>query len=275
MKFRIHVTDEQAAQLQFEVLSADFHTYITRYLLAWCETNIEDATTIIMRKNRLINLSRNISGGKIYLLESDDWGNFQSAEYAWHDSHFFLILRELTTIEFIELTFDLINLGHIPLGFIDAALKKEGASFSFYKERGDLKLQVYSIEEIEESSVGSEHVNIRTLVARMETAYDTNDFANVLHASASIFETMAKDIIGVSTVQDQTLGGFFEKYRKESNLPTQILDFILETYNKRNVTPLSGHGSISVPDIKQEEAIMLIEMTKAFVRIEYRSQREI
>jgi hypothetical protein len=275
MKFPIYLTEAQCEQLKYEVLSKDFYTFLTRHLMNWCEDSA-DAGTIIMRKNRLINLSRTISGDKIYTLVSDDWGNYQSAEFAWHDSHFFLIFRQLPTVEFIEYCADLINYGHFKMDFINAALKKEGASFMFIRLRGEgLKIEVFPVEEIAEASVSEEHVNIRTLVARMDSAFDNNDYANILHASASIFETMAKEIIGIPTIQDQTLKSFFDRYRADSNLPPEILDYILETYDKRNITALAGHGSLTIPEITKEQAIILIEMTKAFIRIEYRIQREV
>ena len=123
MKFPIYLTDAQCEQLKYEVLSNDFYTFLTRHLMAWCE-DTEDAETIIMRKNRLLNMSRTISGGKIYTLESDDWGNYDSSEFAWHDSHFFLIFRELSTIEFIEFCIELINYGYFKTAFINSSWPK-------------------------------------------------------------------------------------------------------------------------------------------------------
>jgi hypothetical protein len=117
-----------------------------------------------------------------------------------------------------------------------------------------------------------EHSNISILANRMEQSFEQNDFAGVLHASASIFETMAKDIINSPTIQNQSLGGFFSKYRNESNLPKEILDYIFDIYSRRNTTPLAGHGSTSTPHINREEALVLKEMTIAFVRIEYGSK---
>jgi hypothetical protein len=118
-----------------------------------------------------------------------------------------------------------------------------------------------------------EHPNIRVLMDRMDDAAARDDRAGILHASASIFETMAKDVVGIQNVQDQTLKSFFERYRKESTLPDEILDYILAVYEARNVTPLAGHGSTQVPNLSREEAITLAEMTKAFVKIEYRLRR--
>jgi hypothetical protein len=274
MKFPIYLTKNQIEQLQYEVLSKDFYIFLTRHLNDWCEET-NDFSTHIMRKNKLINLSRTISGGKIYTLNVDDWGEFMSEEAAWHESHFLLIFRELSTIEFIEYACDLINYGYLKVNFLNSALTKEGASFRFDYSGDKLKIEVLSMEEIEEANVSSEHINIRTLVSRMDNSYQKEDYSNVLHSSASIFETMAKEIIGLDSIQDKTLKSFFERYRADSNLPKEILNYILATYDKRNVTSLAGHGSLGIPDITKEESIILIEMTKAFVRIEYRIQREI
>jgi len=270
MKFPKYITDEQINQLKYEVLSQDFYIFLTRHLNDWCE-KIQDGLTKIMRKNRLINLSRTISGGKIYTLTDD----LESIEFAWHDSNFLLIFRELNTIEFIEFICDLINYEYFKTDFINDLLKKEGASFYIYSASGNLAIEIYSIEKIEKENLNKEHLNIRTLVARMDSAFENEDFANVLHASASVFEVMAKDIIGIESIQDQTLKSFFDRYKNDSKLPPEILDYILEIYNNRNTTSLAGHGNLTIPEITKEQAIILNEMTKAFVRIEYRIQREI
>jgi hypothetical protein len=103
-----------------------------------------------------------------------------------------------------------------------------------------------------------------------ELGFDFSTQPTLLHASASIFETMAKDVVDIQTVQDQTLKSFFDRYRKNSTLPDAILDYILAVYEARNVTPLAGHGSTQLPNLSREQAVTLTEMTKAFVRIEYR-----
>lgn len=270
MKFTKYLTEEQIKQLQYEVLSQEFYVYLTRHLNEWCEES-EDALEIVMRKNRLINLSSTINGGQIYNLTDD----LESIEFAWHDSHFLLIFRQLNTVEFIELICDLINYGYFKTDFINELLKKEGASFYLYRVSGKLEVDIYTIEEIENENSSDEHPNIRTLVARMDTAFENSDFANVLHASASIFEVMAKDIIGIATIENQTLKSFFDRYRNDSKLPPEILDYILSTYDSRNSTSLAGHGSLTLPEITKEQSIILTEMTKAFVRIEYRIQKEV
>ena len=128
--------------------------------------------------------------------------------------------------------------------------------------------------EIEEQPVQLDtlpiHPNIQVLIDRMDDTLRRDDYPGVLHSSASIFETLAKDVIGIPSIQGQTLKSFFERYRKDSALPSEILDYILNIYESRSTTPLAGHGSTRTPSISRKAAISLSEMTKAFVRIEYK-----
>lgn len=274
MKFTKYITQDQIKQLEFEVLSKDFLIYLTRYLLEWAD-NAEFSEEIIARKNRIINLSSTIIGDKIYLLESDDTGAYQQAEYDWHESNFLLVFRRLNTVQFIEFACELLRAGYFKIDFLNDALKLEGASFRFTKERDNYKIEVFDIEQIEEADISEEHPNIRLLISRMETSLERGDFSGVLHSSASVYETMAKNVVGIPTIQDKTLKSFFNRYKIDSKLPVPILEFILETYDKRNVTPLAGHGSLEEPNITKEEAIILSEMTKSIVRIEGKLKREI
>jgi len=117
-----------------------------------------------------------------------------------------------------------------------------------------------------------QHPNIKTLIKRMDRALEDSDYSGVLHSSASIFETLAKDIVAIPGVQNQTLKSFFGRYRNDSVLSEELLDYILSIYDSRNTTPLAGHGSTIVPQITKEQAIVISEMTKAFVNIEYKSR---
>ena len=104
----------------------------------------------------------------------------------------------------------------------------------------------------------------------MDDALKRKDYAGVLHSSASIFETLAKEVVGISSVQNQTLKSFFERYRKDLGLPDEVLNYILSVYDLRSSVPLAGHGHTATPQISSETAITLSEMTKAFVSIEYK-----
>lgn len=117
------------------------------------------------------------------------------------------------------------------------------------------------------------HTNVVFLMRRMDNALSRDDYPEVLHASASIFETMAKDVVGIPAVQDQTLKSFFARYRKDSALPQAVLDYVLSIYDERNKEPLAGHGSTQTPSISKKDAIFLVEITKAIVNSEYKLQK--
>lgn len=115
------------------------------------------------------------------------------------------------------------------------------------------------------------HKNIVILIDRMEVCLEEEDYSGVLHASASVFETMAKDIIDSEAIENQTLGGFIAKFNKESSLPDNLKAIVKEVYNLRNTTPISGHGSTKSSQISFDDALVIVALTKAIVEIEYRA----
>ena len=114
-----------------------------------------------------------------------------------------------------------------------------------------------------------QHSNVGILTKRMNDCWKRRDYSGLLHASASIFETVAKHIVGRESINNQTLGSFFDLYRKESALTEEQLDQMLEYYNKRNSQPLAGHGNIEIPNITQEEAENIYNFTSSIIRTEY------
>lgn len=265
MKYPKSITKDQIDLLEYEVLSQDFYIRLTRDLLDFCEECLEMDNMIISRKNRLINLSRTISGRNIYVLESDDDGQYINAEHSWHNGMFFLIFRSLNTIQFIEFMFELFKLNLFKIDYINSLLINENASFRFI-ENG---IDVFPFEELDDTISEETHPNIRYLIKRMDNAFNEEDYSLVLLTSATIFETMAKDIIGIDSIQNESLGSFFERFKKDTSIPKEIVEYIIQTYNKRSKEPLSGHGSIKTPTLKKQDAVIIKELTKAFIKIEY------
>lgn len=113
--------------------------------------------------------------------------------------------------------------------------------------------------------------NIAVLWHRAEDCWTNQDYAGVLHACASVLETMAKHIVQSPSIQDKTLGSFFEKYRKSSTLPKQYLYEIYDIYSKRNTTPTAGHGSTLAPNIPMKDARRFMDFTSECVRLEYKT----
>jgi hypothetical protein len=273
MKFPRFVPKEALPQLELEQPSVDLRTFFTRVLRDSCSPG--DAVSLI-RMNDLINRARTIQGKKIFVLDADDWGDYPPAYYAWHQGEFELILRGLTTVEFVEFIAELVEQEYLARNWVNRYFEEDNLAVRIEAmSGGELSVEVLPLAELKELASDKDqprwHDNIRLLLDRMEDAKKNGDHAGLLHAGASIFETLAKQVIGIESVQDQTLGGIFERYRKDSNLPAPILDYIKALYDRRNTTPLAGHGSLSTPpNLSEEEAVTLIETTKAFVRIEYR-----
>lgn len=263
----IYVNHEQINELELEVISTGLRVYLTRLIDKDLNGAGERALSIM---NLVVNMSRSINELPIYVLEGDENGMYQAVDYDWNRGEFLLALRRSSTVQFVELVCDLINKELLGLEVVNIALEQEKSSIQLHYTNNKIAVQIFGIDELEEGNQDESHPNVRVLIARMRSCLDNSDYTGVLHASANIFETLAKDIVAVETIQNQTLGGFFEKYKKESKLPEEIVDKILEVYKQRNTEPLAGHGSTVAPSFSQEEATILAELTVAFVRIEYR-----
>ena len=266
MKYSIYLSKEDKEQLEYEVVSQEFRVHLTRLI----ERNENFAQDNFINQNWLINRSRTLARKTIYVLQADDMGCYEACEFAWHNGEFELCFRRLDTNRLIELLCEVVDRKWLLLAEVNRLLIQEGASFRL--SRGStIKVEVISVEKLEEDAPQlNEHPNIRVLVNRMVSSLDNSDYAGVLHSSASIFETLAKDVVGIPSIQDQTLGSFFDRYKKDSQLPTELQAKIMDTYKSRNSTPLAGHGSTQAPSITNKEAVTLCELTKALVRIEYR-----
>lgn len=271
MKYSIYLSDDDKKQLEFEVVSQELRTHLTRLI----ELVPSFSKHGLINQNWLVNRSRTLAGQTIYVLKADDWGGYEDYEYAWHAGEFELVLRRLSTPRLIELLCDVIRRDWLKVDEVNELLEREGASFRFRNDFGELSVDVFSLEQLEEDApLGHEHPNVRLLVKRMASSLDTKDYSAVLHASASVFETLAKDIVGTPGVQNQTLGSFFSRYQKDSQLPADLQAKVIAVYEARNKTPLAGHGSTQLPTITEQEAVTLAELTKAFVRIEYALQAQ-
>jgi len=271
MRHSVFLTDKQKKQLEYEVVSQELRTYLTRII----ERDESFQRCELFSKNRVINRSRSLSGLSNFVLECDDYGGYEPAVDDWHSGEFELCLRRLDTFHFIELVCEIMEWGWLTPKNVNKSLKKEQASFRFtgIQQNSNIGVDVFSIEKLEkEEAVLGEHQNIRYLVDRMESQLGKDDYSGVLHSSASIFETVAKDILSLPHLQNKTLEGIFKDYKKVSKLPEEILNKILEVYRQRNCSPLAGHGNTKPPNFTKEEAVVLSELTKAFVRIEYTLQ---
>lgn len=213
--------------LEYEVISDETRLKLTR--LIRYQSKAEDANFQIFKQNRFVNIANTNMGKKIYVLISDDSGNYPVQEHAWHNGEIELIMRRPDTIKLVETLADMLQENLLDCGTVNEILNEEGCSVSFHKAdyNSPVKVNVLEIDKLEEA-VQDDHPNIRLLVKRMDIALSNDDYSAVLHASASVLETLAKLVVGRSTVESKPLGSFFERYRKDSSLPSPLIDYVLE-----------------------------------------------
>lgn len=266
------LNNKQQRALELEIVPHEARLNLTRLIRDAC--SCEESAIELVRTHEFVNIANQVMERPIYALEPDEWGEeYAHADYAWIRSQRELIMRIPTTIELVEILADYLQQGLLQTRAVNSILKKCNCGFKFSVEelRNDktkIIVEVLSVDEIAEPDLSQEHTNIRFLVERMDRALAGKDSSGVLHVAASIFETLAKDVLKNPNVDNQPLGGFFESYRKRSLLPDTILDYMLQIYKDRNTTPLAGHGSTVIPEISEQQAVVLAELTKAIIRSE-------
>ena len=257
---------KQIKQLEFEVIPFRARLQLTRLLRGFVEA-VDDNKGFVIRSCGILNICRNVLSEPVVIVEADGYGEYEFFDTAWVRSELEACMRVPDTFQLVETIADLMQAGWVKEGDINDIFSDNGVGVSFSKKSEKVKVKVLPVEQIEESEE-QDIPNIRLLVSRMDTAFQGDDHSGVLHASASIFETLAKDVVKMESVENQTLASFFDRYKKDSSLPEPVLNYMLEIYKKRNTEPLAGHGSTKPPEVTRDEAIILAEMTKAFVRIE-------
>ena len=229
----------------------------------------------LIQLNRCVNVANGVMGRPGYVLESEEF--YEPVEFAWHFGEAELLMLRPSTTQLAEILGDLLQERLLEVDEVNEVLAADGLSFSYGAEDSERDGFGVSIEVLDEISslddeLESDHPNIRALVARMERSLSDSDASAVLHSSASIIETLAKDVVANPNVEDQPLGSFFASYRKSSRLPTEVLDYMHEIYRRRGAEPLAGHGNTKAPSISIEEAVVLSELTKSIVRVERQLQ---
>ena len=172
-------------------------------------------------------------------------------------------------LELVEVLVDLADAGCVRIGDVNAILEADRSGIWLSDGDDGTEVDLRDLSDLPEATLAiGEHVNVRKLVERMDRAMQDRDWSLVLHTGASIFETLAKQVVTNPKVQNQSLGGWFNLYRNQSKLAAPLLDTIEGIFKRRNIEPLAGHGSASDPSITEEEAVQVRELTIAFVRLE-------
>lgn len=272
----LYVQLSQTLKLSEEYISRDLKIYLSRILDKKLLSGDSTAERKIVIQNDLINRSLQIQGKPIYVLETQE-EFYMLPEYAWHNAEFHLIFRRLNSLEVIEYLGELIQNKYFSRKEVNEIFRQHNITFKFVERNEDLFVEFLPekeirdfIDSIKNTEPVNVHDNILLLIDRLEKAYQNKDYTLLIATSGSIFETLAKDVLQDPSLIKQSLGWFFDRYRKSSSLPSTILDYMKAIFDSRNTTPTAGHGSTAtVPTISDIEARLLIELTKTFVRSEY------
>lgn len=260
--------DNQVRDLQWEVIPTHARVYLVQLIRRG-----GDPEHTIHWQNRFINRARSIHGLYPCVLSSDAQDEYLLSEHTWHDAELDASVRRLTASEFIEYLGVIVEEGWFGLEKANHVLMRANSSVRLDWQgsmQSRIGVNLLDQDELQAASEADNAPNVRTLMGRMQRSLEEEDYSAVLHASASIFETLAKELVGSPSVANQPLGGFFDAYRNKSALPAPVLDYIKAIYNKRNTEPLAGHGAVAEPTFSKSDAEMLVPLTRAFVQYERR-----
>jgi hypothetical protein len=254
-------------QLELEIVSTEARLRFTRLLRKTVKSVTGDAQIELIRANKIINLANAVLGRPIYALDLSE--DYEPAEYAWHNGELELAMRRPDSAQLFEILVDLVNEQALRSADINAILEADGCGVRIDDDDDGAQVDVVPLADLpEESPDQAEHPNVRKLVERMDRAMQDRDWPLVLHTAASLFETVAKQVVPNPNVQNQSLGSWFSLYRKHSKLAVPLLDTIEDIFKRRNIEPLAGHGSVSDPSITEDEAIQARLLTIVLLRLE-------
>ena len=267
----IYLSKDDAISLEYEWIPLSAKVQLTRLLYRHYLPHAESHPRIHYL-NRIVNQANNLTGRKIFLLDADQVGDYFSADIARQESEFMICIRRLNPIQFIEFLATVVELGYIKVDDANAILKEANSSVTIKLDDSG-RVSTSTISTAGQFTLDNDaSPNLRTLVSRMDRYLNDEDYAGVLSNSAMVIELISKEIYGSSKIYNQSFGSYFEGYKNKTTLPEPVIDWMLQIYKRRNTEPLAAHGSPLPPSITCEEASLIAEMTKAFIRYESRMQ---
>ena len=247
----IYLSKDDTISLKYEWIPLSAKVQLIRLLDRHYPPRINPHTRIHYL-NRIVNLANNLSERKLFVLDTDQFGDYFPEDVARQESEFMICIRRLNPIQFIE--------------FLATVVE-----FEYMDTTGRPSISILPMAD-KSAFDNDASPNLRTLLSRMDSCLNDEDYAAVLSNSAMAIELISKEIYGSSKIYNQSFGSYFEGYKNNTTLPEPVIDWMLQIYKRRNTEPLAAHGSPSSPSITCEEASLIAEMTKAFIRYESRMQ---
>lgn len=269
----IYLTPLQQERRRYQEINDDIKVKLSRLLQVSLDKlgidgSIHDSTIKFSKLNSLVNRANSLIGIRPYVLKPDDWGEYSAPEIAWHESEFEAAIFRLSSPEFIEFVAELVDRDFLELNLANSLLSEGNCDVVLRRDTNN-QITVDLIEN--EGAVEfnpSSNPNVRQLVDRMDRSIQYEDYPNALSASASIIETISKELLSDKQVSDKPFGSYAEAYAKRTGLPEPVTGWMRQIYTRRNHEPLAGHGHTAPPTISEKEAVVIAEFTKAFIRVE-------
>ena len=267
----IYLSKDDAISLEYEWIPLSAKAHLIRLLDRYCPPHVNPRTRIPYLQ-RIVNLANNLSERKFFDLDTDQFDDYFPEDVARLETEFMICIRRLNPIQFIEFLGTVVEYEYIDINDANIILKEINSSVAIELDTtGYLSISILPMAD--KSALDNDaSPNLRTILRRMDSYLNDEDYAAVLLNSAMAIEFISKQIYGSSKIYNQSFGSYFEGYKNKTTLPEPIIDWMLQIYKRRNTEPLASHGSPLHPSITCEEASLIAEMTKAFIRYEFRMQ---
>ena len=267
----IYLSKDDAISLEYEWIPLSAKAHLIRLLDRYCPPHVNPRTRIPYLQ-RIVNLANNLSERKFFDLDTDQFDDYFPEDVARLETEFMICIRRLNPIQFIEFLGTVVEYEYIDINDANIILKEINSSVAIELDTtGHLSISILPMAD--KSALDNDaSPNLRTILRRMDSYLNDEDYAAVLLNSAMAIEFISKQIYGSSKIYHQSFGSYFEGYKNKTTLPEPIIDWMLQIYKRRNTEPLASHGSPLPPSITCEEASLIAEMTKAFIRYEFRMQ---
>lgn len=267
----IYLSKDDAISLEYEWIPLSAKVQLIRLLDRHCPTHTNSHTRIHYL-NRIVNLANNLTERTIFVLDTDQFGDYFPVDIARQESEFMICVRRLNSWQFIEFLATVVELGYIKVNDANAILKEVNSSVTIKLDDSDRASTSTTSTAGQFTLDNDASPNLRTLVSRMDRCLNDDDYAATLSNSAMAIELISKEIYGSPKIYNESFGSYFEGYKNKTTLPEPVIDWMLQIYKRRNTESLAAHGSPLPPLITCEEASLIAEMTKAFIRYESRMQ---
>ncbi len=96
------------------------------------------------------------------------------------------------------------------------------------------------------------------------------DLANSVKNSISAVEGFLKGYYKPKKIRIATLGDAIKLFRKEKDIPEEVIDIAEKLYIFRNRTDNVGHGSPNLPDFDNDDAYLFLDLSISFINYFYK-----